>query len=248
MIKMTLIKIELMKLKGSRLWIPLLVLPLISVIYGSVNYAGNQSVLQREWLSLWTQVYLFYGLFFFPSLIGIVCAYIWHGEHKHNSLHLLLTSAYSFRQIIWAKVIVAFGLIILSQVYFLGLYGASGLFFHFQMAFPVELLIWAFVTSLFALPLVLIQTYFSLRIRAFAPPVALSMFLGVVAFLLSVQNVIPELNYLVASSKLASYINQATSVHLDISLAIWFRLIGYSALLVVLFSYLQKKYLRNLLK
>ncbi|MGT2754518.1 ABC transporter permease [Streptococcus ovis] len=244
---MTLIKIELMKLKGSWIWLPLLVLPLISVIYGSVNFAGNQSVLQREWLSLWTQVYLFYGMFFFPSLIGVVCAFIWHSEHKHNSLRLLLTSAYTFSQMIWAKVAVAFGLVLLSQVYFLVLYGVSGLLFHFQSAFPLELLFWAFVTSLFALPLVLIQNYLSLRIKSFAPPVALSMLLGVVAFLMGVQNIIPELNYLFASAKMASYINQATSVHLSLSAPVWLRLIGYSIILIILFTHLQKRYLKQLL-
>lgn len=244
---MKLLKIELMKLKGSWIWLPLLVLPLISVIYGSMNYAGNQSVLQKEWLSLWTQVYLFYGMFFFPSLIGVVCAFIWHSEHKHNSLKLLLTSAFSFGELIWAKVIVAFGLILLSQVYFLVLYGVSGLFFHFKTVFPLELLFWAFVTSLFSLPLVFIQTYLSLRIKSFAPPVALSMLLGIFAFLMGVQNILPELNYLFASAKMASYINQATSVHLSLSMSVWLRLIGYSVVLTILFLQLQKRYLKHLL-
>ncbi|WP_236683005.1 ABC transporter permease [Streptococcus sp. X16XC17] len=146
-----------MKLKRSRIWLPIFILPLISVLYGSVNFAANRSVLQREWLSLWTQVYLFYGAFFFPCLIGIICAYIWYSEHKRNSLRLLLTSAFSLSQLIWAKMLLAFGLVLLSQIYFWVLYGISGLLFQFEMSFPLELFFWALITSLFSLVIVSIQ-------------------------------------------------------------------------------------------
>lgn len=62
---MNLIKIELLKLRRARFWLPLLVLPFLSVVYGSTNFAGNQSVLKQEWLSLWTQVYFFMEVFSF---------------------------------------------------------------------------------------------------------------------------------------------------------------------------------------
>lgn len=244
----TLINIEWLKLKGSRIWLPILVLPLISVIYGSVNYAGNRGVLQHEWLSLWTQVYLFYGAFFFPCLIGIICAYIWYSEHKRQAIKLLLTSAFSFRDIIWAKMLVAFSLVMLSQLYFLSLYVISGLLFRFEMAFPLELLFWALLTSLFSLVLVAIQSYLSLRIASFAPPVALSMLLGIGGFVLSAQAIFPELAYLLASSKLSLAINQMTTPHLELPLADWARLVGYSVLLLVFFVTLQHRFLKKCLR
>lgn len=245
---MTLLKIECLKLRRARLWLPLLILPLLSVLYGSINFAGNQEILKSQWLSLWTQVYLFYGSFFFPCMIGIVCAYIWYGEHKHNNLKLLLTSAYSLNQIIWAKMLVAFGLVMLSQVYFMALYSLSGFFFHFTMAYPLELILWALVASLFSLALVAIQSYLSLVVKSFAPPVALSMLIGLGGFILSAQNIFPELGYLLASSKLASLMNQMESVHLALPMAVWLRFIVYSVLIVLLSVFLQRQHLKNQMK
>lgn len=245
---MTLLKIECLKLRRARLWLPLMILPLLSVLYGSINFAGNQEVLKSQWLSLWTQVYLFYGSFFFPCMIGIVCAYVWYSEHKHNTIKLLLTSAYSLRQIIWAKMIVAFGLVMLSQAYFLVLYSLSGFFFHFTMAYPLELIFWALAASLFSLALIAIQSYLSLVVKSFAPPVALSMLLGLGGFILTAQNVVPELGYVLASSKLASLMNQMESVHLALPMTMWLRFIVYSALIVLLSVFLQRKYLKRQLR
>ncbi|MBF7094600.1 ABC transporter permease [Streptococcus sp. HF-1907] len=245
---MTLLKIECLKLRRARLWLPLMILPLLSVLYGSINFAGNQEVLKSQWLSLWTQVYLFYGSFFFPCMIGIVCAYVWYSEYKHNTIKLLLTSAYSLRQIIWAKMIVAFGLVMLSQAYFLVLYSLSGFFFHFTMAYPLELIFWALAASLFSLALIAIQSYLSLVVKSFAPPVALSMLLGLGGFILTAQNVVPELGYVLASSKLASLMNQMESVHLALPMTMWLRFIVYSALIVLLSVFLQRKYLKRQLR
>lgn len=245
---MTLFKVEVLKLRRARLWLPLLIMPLLSILYGSLNYAGNQGILQKEWLSLWTQVYLFYGLFFFPCIVGIVCAYIWYGEHKHHNVKLLLTSAYSLRKIIWAKMLVAFVLVMLSQVYFLGLYSLSGLFFHFKMAFPLELIFWALVASCFSIGLVAIQSYLSLVVKSFAPPIALSMLVGILGFLLSVQNIIPELSYVLASSKLSSLMNQTNTTHLALPLCMWIRFIIYTTAIVTISLFLQKKHLKDLMK
>lgn len=244
---MTLVKIELLKLRRARFWLPLLILPLLSIIYGSVNFAGNIEILKREWLSLWTQVYLFYGSFFFPCMVGIICAYIWYSEHKNNSLKLLLTAAYSFSNIIWAKTAVAFGLIFLSQLYFLSLYAVSGLLFQFQMAFPVTLFLWTTLASLFSIALVAIQAYLSLRIKSFAPPVALSMIIGVVGFILTSQHVIPELGYLLPFAKLAASMNQMTSVNPEITSLEWLKLTVYATITMVLFVYLQRRHLKKLI-
>ncbi len=60
------ISVELMKLRRSRIWLILMILPIISVLIGSVNFYLNQGVLKYEWYSLWSQVSLFYGEFFYP--------------------------------------------------------------------------------------------------------------------------------------------------------------------------------------
>ncbi|MDW0060552.1 MAG: ABC transporter permease [Clostridioides difficile] len=82
---------EILKLKNSFIWYVLLALPLISVLIGSGNFYLNQGILKKEWYSLWTQVSLFYGEFFFPILIAIFCAYICRLEHMNHNWNNVMT-------------------------------------------------------------------------------------------------------------------------------------------------------------
>ena len=62
---------EILKLKGSKIALPVILLPLISVLLGSGNFVANPHELVNGWYSLWTQVALFYGYFFYPIIISI---------------------------------------------------------------------------------------------------------------------------------------------------------------------------------
>lgn len=179
-------------------------------------------------------------------MIGIICAYIWYNEHKNGSLKLLLTSAYSFSSIVWAKITVAFSLIFLLQLYFWGLYAISGPLFQFKMPFPTALFLWAILASFFSIALVAIQSYFSLRIKSFAPPVALSMIIGIFGFILTAQNIIPELGYILPFSKLAASMNHMTSVNPEITNLEWFKLSAYTVVIVLIFTSLQIRHLRKM--
>ncbi len=46
---------EGLKLRGSKIALPIILLPLISVLLGSGNYAVNPHELTNGWYSLWTQ-------------------------------------------------------------------------------------------------------------------------------------------------------------------------------------------------
>ena len=149
---------------------------------------------------------------------------------------------------IWAKMLVAFTLVMLSQVYFWGLYSLSGFFFHFKMAYPLELLGWNLIATLFSIALVAIQSYLSLVIKSFAPPVALSMLVGIGGFILTAQNIIPELGNVLASSTLALLMNQMNTAHVSLPFDMWLRFILYSALIVMLSVHLQKRHLKGQMK
>ncbi|MDO5715315.1 MAG: ABC transporter permease [Tissierellia bacterium] len=73
---MKIVSCEFLKLKKSGVFLPLLVIPLISILFGGFNYYNNIEILTREWYSLWTQIYFFYGIFFFPVIIGVICSYL----------------------------------------------------------------------------------------------------------------------------------------------------------------------------
>ena len=49
------IRAENRKLRGSAIWLVFFVVPLISCLYGTVNFLGNQGMLSFTWYDLWTQ-------------------------------------------------------------------------------------------------------------------------------------------------------------------------------------------------
>ena len=97
---------EILKLKNSFIWYVLLALPLISVLIGSGNFYLNQGILKKEWYSLWTQVSLFYGEFFFPILIAIFCAYICRLEHMNHNWNNVMTLPVNLKNIFLSKLTV----------------------------------------------------------------------------------------------------------------------------------------------
>lgn len=147
---MSLLHIEWMKLKRSKIWLPILILPFFSIAYGSINYSANREILQSQWISLWTRVYLFYGSFFYPCLIALICAFIWHSEHKQGGVKLLLTSGTPLYKILFAKMVVANLVAFLAQAYFMLGFFIAGQFFHFSMPFPKVFIPWLLVITLFS--------------------------------------------------------------------------------------------------
>lgn len=67
------LRAELIKLKRSSLWVIAVILPLLAVTTGSLNYWGNREVLDQAWASLFGQVFLFYGMFLFIHGGGVAC-------------------------------------------------------------------------------------------------------------------------------------------------------------------------------
>lgn len=188
--------IEWQKIKGTKAWMPLLFLPLVSVLYGSVNYANNTELLQSEWISLWTQVYLFYGLFFLPGLIGFFASYIWSGEHRGNNMNLLLTSVVPPRIIIFSKTATVFLAVLCGQCILAVLYAVAGSFFHFSSAFPVGLFPYLLLSTALSLCMIAVQIFLSLKIRSFGIPVAISVAISILAVLVSQNPELPILQYL----------------------------------------------------
>lgn len=242
---MSLFKIEITKLKGSLLWIPLALLPILSIGYGTINYVANKEVLVREWASLWTQVFLFYGAFFYPFIIGIVTAFIWHNEHKRNGLQLLLTASYSYKKIIMTKMLVALSALTVIQIYFISLYFLVGSFMSFEQNPPFSLCFWMIIITLLSFVQVSFQSYLSLKIKNFSIPVLLSLIFGIITYLGCAQNKLVEVQYIFGAANLSLAMNNQFP---DISLTLleWMKLIGWAGLLICGFTYLQVRYLEKL--
>lgn len=75
---------------------------------------------------------------------------------------------------------------------------------------------------------------------------ALSMIIGIFGFILTAQNIIPELGYILPFSKLAASMNHMTSVNPEITNLEWFKLGAYTVVIVLIFTSLQIRHLREM--
>ncbi len=164
---------EWIKLRHSRMWMILIILPFISVLIGCFNFYMNQGVLNKEWYSLWSQVSLFYGEFFFPILIAIFCAYMWRLEHFNKNWNMIMTAPISATSIFFSKFIVVGVLLILVQGLFFLFYFLGGKLLGLNSELPVELLGWILRGWISALTISTLQLALSMRIRSFAVPIGI---------------------------------------------------------------------------
>ena len=74
------------------------------------------------------------------------------------------------------------------------------------------------------------------------------MLVGFGGFILTAQNLIPELGNVLASSKLALLMNQMNTAHVSLPFDMWLRFVLYSALIVMLSVHLQKRHLKGQMK
>lgn len=169
------ISAEGLKLRHSRLWIVLITLPIISILFGCINYHFNQGVLQNEWYSLWTQVSLFYGEFFLPILIAICCSYICRLEHLNKNWNIVMTSPISIKSMFAAKLIIVSILIFAVQIFFLILYFIAGNLFGLPNQIPPETIGWIFRGWFASITISALQLGLSIRIKSFAAPIGISL-------------------------------------------------------------------------
>ncbi|KYZ67462.1 ABC transporter permease [Bacillus sp. GZT] len=169
------ISAEWLKLRHSRIELVIAVLPIISMLIGSANYYLNQGALQNGWYSLWTQVSLFYGVFFLPILIAICCSYICRLEHLNRNWNMIMTSTISVTNVFLAKLIIISILILFAQCLFIGLYWLIGTLFSLPGLFPLETIEWTIRGWYASISISALQLGLSLRIRSFAIPIGISL-------------------------------------------------------------------------
>lgn len=110
------LRAELRKLRGSRLLIVAVAVPLVAVVTGGFNYRLNAGRgIEPGWDSLWSQVVVFYSLFFFSMGIAVLAAGVWRLEHAGSNWTALMTTTMPPARIIAAKAAVLGGLILVMQ-------------------------------------------------------------------------------------------------------------------------------------
>jgi len=152
-----------------------MILPVISVLIGGANFFMNQGVLTKGWYSLWSQVGLFYGEFFFPILIAICCAYMWRLEHHNKNWNMIMTAPVLAVSIFLAKLIVLAVLLFFVQIFLFLLYFLGGRLIGLPSDLPVELPGWLIRGWMAAITIASMQLVLSMRIRSFAAPVGIGL-------------------------------------------------------------------------
>ncbi len=181
------VRAELLKMSRSVIWLILLVIPMITAVMGSMNYSNNLGVLTPGWKNLWTQHSLFLCYFFLPAMVGIICSYLWHFEHQRNNWNIMLTQPVSMTALVLAKIFVASLLLGFTLCVVSALFVISGFVLHLPGDFPADFGIWMLRGWFAGIGVISVQSAFSLFIRNFAGPVALSMILGIAGLAINVQ-------------------------------------------------------------
>ena len=168
------IKAEQMKLKRSFIWIAFFLLPLIPAFMGMNNYLNHLKILTSDWYSLWTQETLFYSNFFFAPMAAIYCAYLWRVENFNHNRNSLMTMPVPVSCVFTGKVLSAFSMVILTQIWVGVLFVLTGKMAGLPGLPPVLIYIWLARGLLGALAVTALQCVLSMVIRSFALPVGIA--------------------------------------------------------------------------
>ena len=168
------LKLELKKIKFINILLVSLIIPLLANAFGLINYIGNKASLTHEWQSLWAQVSLFYFSFFYIPLIAIVVASLWSVEHKAGLKFIRLSPKKNISFVL-AKMLLAFIIVSLCQIYFFLLFYLGGKFIANFASINFSIYIYYISMSiLLSLPIIAIFSALAIRIKSFGIIVLLS--------------------------------------------------------------------------
>ncbi|GMA27705.1 ABC transporter permease [Arenivirga flava] len=179
---------ELLKLKRSSIWLIAVVMPLLAVITGTINFASNPDQLDAGWASFTSQVTLFYGLVFSSVSIGLLAAVVWRPEHRGTNWNLLATHARTPVRLVLAKTAaIALAVAVMQAVLVTATLIAGVVVLGLQDAAPWRFALVGALAVVAALPLIAAQSLLSMLLRSFTAPVAICL-VGCVAGVASVTS------------------------------------------------------------
>lgn len=167
---------ELLKLRHNRIWLAVVVLPIVAAFLGWGSYTSNGEAMSGEaWQNLWTQMALFYGYFIYPVLLACIASALWRVEHFEKNWNALLTSTVPPWAIWFAKLLVLFLCAILAQGLILLFYVLIGkIVLHLPGGPPSWAWWWLLGGSVSVMAPACLSLLLSERIRSFALPVGIA--------------------------------------------------------------------------
>ena len=205
----SLLAAEAIKLRRSSAWVVAVLLPLLAVITGTVNFIMNRESFEG-WISLSSQITLFYSMMFCSLGIALLASTVWRVEHRGTSWNAMRTTPHSPAAVALAKTLVILVPVLAMQGVLLALAWLAGITVAgLGPAIPTAFVASGLLAALGALPLVAVQSLLSMLMRSFAAPVAVAFVGCVVSFgLLASQN---PLIYLVPQGILSKTLTLGSS-------------------------------------
>ena len=205
----SLLAAEAIKLRRSSAWVIAVLLPLLAVITGTVNFIMNRESFEG-WISLSSQITLFYSMMFCSLGIALLASTVWRVEHRGTSWNAMRTTPHSPAAVALAKTLVILVPVLAMQGVLLALAWLAGITVAgLGPAIPTAFVASGLLAALGALPLVAMQSLLSMLMRSFAAPVAVAFLGCVVSFgLLASQN---PLIYLVPQGILSKTLTLGSS-------------------------------------
>ncbi|TFH51674.1 lantibiotic ABC transporter permease [Actinomyces viscosus] len=178
----SLLAAEVIKLRRSSVWVVAVLLPLLAVITGTANFMMNREAF-GGWVSLSSQVALFYSMMFCSLGVALLASTAWRTEHRGTSWNAMRTTPHSPVAVVVAKTLVIFLPVLVMQVVLLALTWLAGtVVAGLGPAMPTTFIVSGLLAVVGAAPLVAVQSLLSMTMRSFAAPVAVAFVGCVIGF------------------------------------------------------------------
>ena len=150
---------EAIKLKRSSAWVVAVLVPLLAVITGTFNLYGNRETIPQDWVSLTSQMTLFYSMMFCPLGVALLASAVWRVEHRGTSWNAMRTTPHSPTAVALAKTLIIFVPVLAMQAILVVLAWISGtLVMGLGPAMPTAFIVSGFLAVVGAAPLVAVQS------------------------------------------------------------------------------------------
>lgn len=182
------ISFEFFKLKRQKIWLLIIIVPMISVLLGFGNFIGNYDLLMDKvddnaWLESWTQITLFYGILFLPISSGLFAAMVCRTEHLSGGWKLQFSLPIPRKTIYLSKLLIVLSLILIMQLVLITFYLIAGRILNIESPIPWLFLLTAiFISWIGTFTLSTIQLWLSFKIKSFGIPLGINIMLSLFVF------------------------------------------------------------------
>lgn len=173
-------KVELLKLKHSKILGIVMFLPLFFVILGFANFLRYRDLFTSKGQNIWQQVYtqssMFYGLFLMALFITILVAVLVRIENSGDNFKRILALPVKRSDIYISKLFIGCGMVLLNLFVFTLLIIAAGIVAApHNESMPREIIYSPLLCFIASLPVIAIQYYLTMKFENIAVPLGVGV-------------------------------------------------------------------------